>query len=51
MIMTAVKSITEEQATKVKIANTDERESLVSSILTKLLKTGTREDNREKAAA
>jgi hypothetical protein len=51
MIMTAVKSITKEQATKVEIANTDERESLVSSILTKLLKTGTREDSREKAAA
>ena len=38
MVISALKSITKEQANEVEIATTDERESLVSSILTKLLK-------------
>lgn len=37
-IITALRSITKEQVIEVEIANTDERESLVSSILTDLLK-------------
>jgi len=43
-IITALKSITKEQATKVELTNTDERESLVSSILTKLLKPDAQEE-------
>ena len=44
MIMTALKSITKEQAIQVEIANTAERESRVSNILTKLLEKDTKED-------
>ena len=39
MILDALKSITESQVGKVEVSNTDERESLVSSILTGILKT------------
>ena len=51
MIMAALKSITKEQAIKVEIANSDERESLVSNILTKLLKTDTQEGVVKQEAA
>ena len=47
MIMAALKSITNDQTLKVNISNTAERESLVSSILTKLLKTGAQENVAE----
>ena len=50
MIMAALKSITKEQAVKVEIANTDERELLVSNILTRLLEKGSKEDVVEEAA-
>lgn len=50
MIMAALKSITKEQAVKVGIANTDERELLVSNILTKLLEKASKEDAVEEAA-
>ena len=42
--MTALKSITKEQAILVETANTAERESRVSNILTKLLEKDTKED-------
>ena len=48
-IITALKSITKEQAIKVEAANTDERESLVSSMLTKLLKPDSQEEKKEAA--
>jgi hypothetical protein len=44
MIMTALKSITKEQAIQVEIANTAERELCVSNILIKLLEKDTKED-------
>jgi hypothetical protein len=50
MIITALKSITKEQAFKVEIARADERELLVSNILTKLLEKGIQEDIVEEAA-
>lgn len=48
-ILTALKSITKDQAIEVKIANTNERESLVSSMLTKLLKPDSQEEIQEAA--
>lgn len=48
-IVTALKSITQEQAMEVEVTNTDERESLVSSILTKLLRPDTQEETKEAA--